>query len=96
MIIAILIFTLLCVFTPDNLDGVERLCPYPTYEEFLSANEDKTHLIWYMNCRMNETMPLNVINEYLATKREENPEKYKNVNSFVKALIEEEIGHRFE
>lgn len=65
MLIAILIFTLLCVFTPDNLDGAERLCPYPTYEEFLSANKDKSHLIWYMNCRMDETVPLNVINEYL-------------------------------
>lgn len=38
---------------------------YPTYEEFLSANENKSHLIWYMNCRMDEQVPLRKINEYL-------------------------------
>ena len=37
-----------------------------------------------------------VINEYLATKRSEDPIKYKNLNSFIKALIEEELGHGFE
>lgn len=37
-----------------------------------------------------------VINEYLATKRSEDPIKYKNLNSFIKALIEKELGHGFE
>ncbi len=40
--------------------------PYPTYEEFLAQNEGKTPLIWYMNCKAGESLPLAKINEYLA------------------------------